>query len=521
MTIAAAASFASVPFVTSSTLNQMAPNAQTGLAGNVVLTALTTGTVSTGEIVNVSYSPAQISTLGNALAPINVVVTYGANTTTFTFTAYGAATETPADANLSATLSPTNLTLKFDAGVTFNTGQTIAINNVRINVSSFATVGANMNVTISSVLGSATVTNPTAAVALFVEPITLVGYPIYPPVFPYVGSFNTLGVITTSNCPASLLTTPVNTTTCGQVQISEAGSFSNAFETLGTGTYAAPSTTATQVILRISNIPNGLSLYGVDAAAISGTVVVSPVTASVNQTGSTATVAVNIERQDAQQIEKFIVYLGFQKATGATLPLPVGFGTVAATLGPPATTAQLTAVTNATAPISIGPLLYAARYTTPEITIVSVSQLLSKLLSTFNVVIPGSFNTGIAITNISATDPFVPGTISGNFGTTAAQPGVIKVSLFPADGSGPFTFTTSASKKPGAGLDDSGNLPAKKTWTVLLSDLLAPAGITGSTFQGFIEFTPLFSGAQGISYISDSDFSTLAQGYQMVVSPAP
>ena len=78
MTIAATASFASVPFVTTSTVNEMAVNAQTGLAGNIQLTALASGSVTAGETILATFNGGTMSSLSD----FQVSMAFGGLTTT-------------------------------------------------------------------------------------------------------------------------------------------------------------------------------------------------------------------------------------------------------------------------------------------------------------------------------------------------------------------------------------------------------------------------------------------------------
>jgi hypothetical protein len=166
-------------------------------------------------------------------------------------------------------------------------------------------------------------------------------------------------------------------------------------------------------------------------------------------------------------------------------------------------------------PIPVGgaglPLRYVNRYVpSPPINILTVTQLTTALLSVFNVA-SSTLNTGMAILNSSG--------IAGITG----QPGVITVTLYPYDGSASATFTTSASKRPGRGLDANGFLPAGAEWAVLLTDLIGSNGanLAATTFQGSVLFTTNFSNAHGINYIADSGFAVQAQGYEMLVLPIP
>jgi hypothetical protein len=75
------------------------------------------------------------------------------------------------------------------------------------------------------------------------------------------------------------------------------------------------------------------------------------------------------------------------------------------------------------------------------------------------------------------------------------------------DGSGPYTVNTSTLTDPKAktGLDSGGGLPPKGTWSVLLSQLLGPAGLsTTAPFSGFVRFTCNFPIAEGSVHMADA-----------------
>lgn len=459
MTIAATASFASVPFITSSTLNQMAVNAETGLVGNVVQTALVGGTIAAGEIINVNYSPATIS----YLADISVTV-QGATSTAGAFAAAGYATPVTVGA-AAVTVNAGSIVVAFPAGATFVTGDTIQVNGVRVDVHSIATVSSTMTVTVSSVLGEATVTNPNVFVAVFVEP---------------------LAAPTISN-DVVFLQDGTAVTDASTVTLTEL--FTNAFETKATG---SPVVNATQLILQISNIPSGLKFVSATSIAVP-----AGVAASINTTLSNFTngkIVLDITDQNPDLLDYIAVRLNWDN-TLTDIPLSPADATITATLGPAAT-----------GPLPYtGSLKYAARLVTGNQGF-EVTPLMTKLLATFNAV-DANFETGIAIANLSGS----------NASSNAGLAGTVTVTLYPLDGSGPMSFTTSASTNDlGLGLDSQGRVPATGTWAVLVSQLLEPAGIDTGSFEGFIVFTANFPSAKGVNYLADSEFSSTSQGYDMV-----
>jgi hypothetical protein len=132
----------------------------------------------------------------------------------------------------------------------------------------------------------------------------------------------------------------------------------------------------------------------------------------------------------------------------------------------------------------------------------SLVPLTTNLLSQCNLfqdATTGFMDTGYKVSNLSRTNP------SGGANTS----GTITVSLYPMDGSGPYTVNTSTLTDPKAktGLDSGGGLPPKGTWAVLLSQLLGPAGLsTTAPFSGFVRFTCNFPDAAGSAFMGDNGF---------------
>ena len=106
------------------------------------------------------------------------------------------------------------------------------------------------------------------------------------------------------------------------------------------------------------------------------------------------------------------------------------------------------------------------------------------------------WNTGIAISNPSAF-------------TSTPLSGTITFTLFPNDGE-MFMHSTDAMSS-GSGLDPSdGSLPAGNTHTVLLSEVLDDAGMSGN-FTGHFYVRTDFTGCRGVGWVTD--FSTVNQAY--------
>ena len=112
---------------------------------------------------------------------------------------------------------------------------------------------------------------------------------------------------------------------------------------------------------------------------------------------------------------------------------------------------------------------------------------------------PYMIDTGIAVTNPTG------------FGGDALS-GPIKFSLYGND-SDPASYTTEAGTPGGmdGGLDENGNLDAGKTYSVLLSQLLAWLSIEGP-FQGHIYVETDFTRCSGLGLVWDNN-GTYSQGY--------
>ena len=112
---------------------------------------------------------------------------------------------------------------------------------------------------------------------------------------------------------------------------------------------------------------------------------------------------------------------------------------------------------------------------------------------------PAMVDTGIAVTNPTG------------FGGDALS-GPITFHLFGND-SDPESYTTGAGTPGGmdGGLDENGNLAAGKTYSVLLSQLLAWSSIEG-TFEGHVYVETDFTRCSGLGLVWDNN-GTFSQGY--------
>jgi len=529
VSLAAASSFAAVPFLTTATTNIIAINAQTGLAGSVLYTPLVSGNVAAGEIINLAYQ-AQISFLPDISITVSGTSTaafkevFGAAATGFTtvsgaFTKYGVS-QTSTTSGISVTVNQTSILISFANNVTFATSDYIKIDGVRLDTASMATAGGSTLVNLSNTTGQATASSSTLTVGTFSEPLAFASTPV-------------TGVNTTTNAVNFFTNATVNggqnivTVTLNEV-------FSNAFETKTTyGTYG-PTYSYTRVLMTLANIPTGMAISAVSFAGVNG----ATFTNGHGQyyDGQTVVTAnplnIAITAQNANSLQGLQVAITFGVTSGTTtLALNPGNISVTATLNPagPTIAANYAGAGNPDYPYSAplsgsnpyyfgqNQLHFVARTVSTSIPVI-ITPLTSNLLSVFNMAVrdtakAGSFiyDTGIAISNLSGTNP------SGIY--PAGLAGTIKVSLYPLDGSGPKTFETSSDSatRPGLGLSSSGTLAPKATWVVLLSQLLTPATFSATAdFRGFIRFVCNFQDAAGIAYLADGNFQVTAQGYPML-----
>jgi len=478
MTIVTASSFAAVPFFTSSTVNIVPVNAQSGLAGSVLFTALIGGTVTQGEIIQTTYQ-APISYIGQIavifrLGGVDYTFSQGANP-------YGTALTNGSVPGVTVTVNsdimiPANtITIAYGADVAFASGDQIQINGVRLNTTGFATLGGTTTVFLTNTTGQATVINPLLTVATFAEPLAK-------PVVTGTLSWDADGTINNN-----------------MVTVTVKELFTNAFDTRGAGN------NATRVQLELSNIPAGVSFGGINT--ITGS---AGVTAAIIGTPTAGNILIGVSVQDPNDIDYVDVGIYFNVSNASLLPVTPGNIGVRAKLVDPWTTAY---------PITLR-LRFIERWVSADGGIGwQVSAITSYLFSTYNEAskfIGGTayqFDTGFAVVNTSGSGIFSPDW----WWFQSAQPGTITACLYPMAGgaNSPYCFTTSATKKPGRGLDANGMLGPKQTWTVLLSELLPQTTIGATEFRGFVTFACNFRGAQGINFIADGEFDTTAQGYPM------
>jgi len=533
--VAASASYAAVAFTSAITPNTMAVNSRNGLAAAIDLTAVAPTTIPApfapiNETLIVSYNNMQISGLSTiciksiiggvsygfgtaavcTAAPYNVAIANVFPGGGLGFTGYGAANTAMQPGVMTVTIYPTYILVSWLSNQTYNTvGDGLEIHGIRLNIIP-ATLGTNLgvyNANLASTMGLVSVTNPVAPVVNAQDPmnIALPG-----------------GVVTFSTGAI-----PLAGKTTTNVVAYEGNFMPNAFATNGN---MAP----TQILFTIAGIPDGITMTapaiatpaavppagayaGFSYIGVSGNSqhfgilgTMPPTIAAYSQTGTTATITVNINDSDPILFEYIPVTIGFI----ATKSLLVdSTATITATMAPDyAFAAGIQSLTLAGIgyPFSLTAPYCFYQVNEATITILKVVQLTTELLSTFNLS-SADFETGIAIHNSSGYQ----------VGGPTAQTAEIQVNLYSQNTKNLIaSFTTSGTIKPGNGLDENGKLPAMGTWTVSLSDLLAAAKQSSPIdvpFVGAIRFVCNFTNGHGVNYIADRAYKVQAQGYPMLV----
>jgi len=563
--LAAATSFAAVPFLTTSTTNMVASNAQTGLAGSIFYYPSINGTVAQGEVVNIVYplTITYISEISVAIssnngavreyfgaAPVGTPFTHTPVAGNAAFTAYGQVlTSAPASSGISVTLNQQSILLSFNQAVNFFQNMDfISVGGVRLDFSAFS--GSTVSASLSNTFGQALESNNSLIIATLTEALAT---PTVAGVSPLLKGINFYSSFPKGTNTGSVGSVPYNGAPQNLVTVTLAELFPNGFDTKGGN--VAGQNTSTQLKLDLGTLPTGLTLSGVNLAVSGGTVAVG----NANNMGgtyypnSTNPVLLNITTSSKNAYESVVVGLTFSVTTGVTsIALAPGDINFTATLAPTAPTVP----TGAPPPAVVGAVdlpydnpryqMYQSYFTpfnskgayrfaakTVAGTIkVTITGLQTNLLSVFNEMVkdpadPTKFlyDTGFGISNTSGTAPIPPGQIASATGAPASLPGAITVTLYPMDGlSSAKSFTTGSDSalRPGvwpAGVSN-GTLGPGQSWIVLLSSLVQAAGYpsTMTKFYGFIRFQCNFQGGAGINYIADGDFSEngTAQGYIML-----
>jgi hypothetical protein len=262
-------------------------------------------------------------------------------------------------------------------------------------------------------------------------------------------------------------------------------------------------TNGSNILLTIAGLPSGIT------ATLSRVVIAANTNPGIALTSSALTSAattttISFTSTDLSSVESlaFDVILSY---TGAvTVPVTATSFTLSAKMTPD----------TASSVISGGvPTAGVVKFNTASLGPVTISTTIqntsSLLLPYFAKTSSGSvvYETGVAVSNTTK-DPFTTGS------ATAAS-GTARVDLFPraggaAGGAGTqTTIQTSASVRPGAGLDASGNIVGGSTWTFTIGDLLAAASpaVTVDATTGYIGYAFLqtnFVDAHGLAYLLEN-----------------
>ncbi len=245
-----------------------------------------------------------------------------------------------------------------------------------------------------------------------------------------------------------------------------------------------------------SSIPNEAGMFQLSSSA--GTPVSSPQV--VTSAGSPTSVYYMVATAtDTTRIE----YLRIPITVTAVGPYPIG--------------PEAVSITAQMAPIDpyhemIPRYIHADKCVTASVTIMGIEGATTTLLIPYSLNDDVGYDTGIAIAN-TTTDP---GTAAMGFPQAVRQAGTMTFYFYPQQGS-PFSYTTAADS-PGAGLGADGKLATGRTYTVLLSELVAAAGSTDA-FTGYVIVITNFTNAHGQYFVSDFQFFT--NGALMLVLDNP
>jgi hypothetical protein len=252
----------------------------------------------------------------------------------------------------------------------------------------------------------------------------------------------------------------------------------------------------TQITLTFTGIPTGMTLTGVVTNVSSG--FTAPTIGNAAVTSATDNVMTfTLSATSLTKIESFDVVITTTVA-GTTTSFTAGSITAVADLAPIG--AALSAVTASNNyPTETGGYPRFLSAPTAAITVVSIVASRTNLLVPY-LVSDGTYDTGIVIANTTA-DPWT----AANGGAVATA-GAITYTFYPRTATGvgtSFSLTTSATAKPGVGLDAAGLLQAGGTHSVLLTELMTAASQTSTVFTGYVFIQTDFLLAHGISFVSD------------------
>ncbi len=401
----------------------------------------------------------------------------------------------------SSPLTTTTLRLAYPSPITSSTATTTnipSVDPIRIEGATgvFATVGA-----------------PTVSTIFSRVEVVLPGFGSSNP-NTQSGSFRVVGVrIDANGKTAPVNVTPsLNDNTANYLSLLQE---SNSGVPLSTTGY-----NSTRIRLTFANVPTGVTLTlsmnfpdssGNSTQAKFGTEAAGTDTATITSTTPTATIVILASSLTA--VENLEVDISAISVSSTATVTSASTITVTSTLSPICDTI----ITDTGVPTTANGYPCFAQADNGPVTIVNIVPTNTTMLMPYAAVIP-PFDTGLAVANTSA-DPF------GGTGGGGAVPsaGTLRLDFFPTASTGgagtPFSLTTSATVRPGAGLSSDGSLAAGATWTVLFSQLLSAAGQTGN-FIGYVFIQANFLNGHGTATISDFRTYSLTSNVLVLLPPA-
>lgn len=348
-----------------------------------------------------------------------------------------------------------------------------------------------------------------------------------PPASPTVNTINALGPGIASITQTNVTGTNTGTFLVFTNQVGAAVAKPTATIVLGEGfasawrmttqssTNGAAMVNGTDIRLTFNGVPRGMTITATPASFSSGNrpfVLAASTLAATATTGSpNPTLTIKLGANSLTAVENLQLDLVLSGTPSVTLV--AGNITVTATLIPIGD-----GLTGSRVPVTDTAANGYPRFAQADVGPLTVGTI---AVATTNLLIPyavkvGAYDTGIAIANTSL-DPF-----GASGGGAAAANGTMTFYMYPRTDTGAgtaFSLTTSASARPGVGLDTSGILPAGGTWTGLVTDLMTAAGKTGDFF-GYIFITANFTFGHGASYIFDGRGFTSASPVLVLPTPA-
>jgi len=272
-------------------------------------------------------------------------------------------------------------------------------------------------------------------------------------------------------------------------------------------TNATATPNSTQIQLTFNGLVTGVTLpitINDKSSTLGLTLSAATVTAAAN------VITIGFTNTSLTAAEAFQVDIGPIAQPAATVTLTPSVISVTATMSPIGV-----GLAANQAPTLVGGFPRFAQADIGPVTIVNIIAANTTLLVPFAVK-GAPYDTGIAIANTTA-DPF-----GATGGGATASAGSLRLDFFPrlpTGGAGtPFTLHTDATHRPGIGLSADGTLASGATWTALLSELMASAGVSGD-FTGYIFIQANFVDAHGAPFVSD--FRKFTSFTPMLVLPPP